>query len=91
MDTGETEGEDGAITAMLSGGHRRRDFFTDDAATQPRERRMETVREILARHGVKSVDQMDVNESYSIEVPGFDTLTIEKVAPERISVAHHRV
>lgn len=52
---------------------------------------METVRKILARYGVKSVDQMDVNESYSIEVTGFDTLTIEKVAPQRLSVAHHRV
>lgn len=52
---------------------------------------METVREILAQHGVESVDQMDVNERYSIEVPGFDTLTIEKIAPERLSVAHHRV
>ena len=66
-------------------------FFNEDGATQPREKLMETVREILARHGVESVDQMDVNESYSIEVPGFDTLTIEKIGPERLSVAHHRV
>jgi hypothetical protein len=66
-------------------------FFNKDAATQHRELPMKAVREILARHGVESVDQMNLNESYSIEVPGFDTLTIEKVAPERLSVAHHRV
>jgi hypothetical protein len=66
-------------------------FFNKDAATQHWELPMKTVKEILARHGVESVDQMDLNESYSIELPGFDTLTIEKVAPERLSVAHHRV
>ena len=52
---------------------------------------METVRKILAQRGVESVDQMEINDSYSVEVSGFDTLTIEKVAPERLSVAHHRI
>ena len=52
---------------------------------------METVRKILAQRGIESVDQMEINDSCSVEVSGFDTLTIEKVAPERLSVAHHRV
>ncbi len=66
-------------------------FFNEDGTTRHRELPTKTVRESLARHGVESVDQMDVSESYSVDVPGFDTLTIEKVAPERLSVAHHRV
>ena len=52
---------------------------------------METVQEILTRFGIQSIEQMGINESYTVEVPGFNDLTIEKVSHQQISVAHHYV
>jgi hypothetical protein len=52
---------------------------------------METVQKILAQYGIQSIDQMDINESYTVEVSGYDDLTIEKVGEKKISVAHHYV
>ncbi|MGQ4555997.1 DUF6908 domain-containing protein [Halobellus sp. GM3] len=52
---------------------------------------METIQEILATFGVQSIEQMDVNESYTVAVSGYDDLAIEKVGRQRISVAHHYV
>lgn len=53
--------------------------------------RMKVVQEILAQFGIHSIEQMDVNESYTVEVPGYNDLTIEKVGQQQISVAHHYV
>lgn len=52
---------------------------------------MDTVQEILAQFGIQSIDQMDINESYTVEVSGYDDLTIEKVGEKEVSVAHHYV
>ena len=52
---------------------------------------METVQEILAQLDVQSVAKMDVNESYTIEVPQYNDLTIEKVDKRQLSIAHHYV
>ena len=52
---------------------------------------MDTVKDILGRLGIKSVEEMAVNESYTIEVEGYEDLTIEKIGPNRLSVAHHYV
>ena len=49
---------------------------------------MKTVTEILSVFGVESVDEMNVNEKYSIDGGAFMDLTIEKVSDERLSVAH---
>ena len=52
---------------------------------------MKTVQEILAQFGIQSIEEMDINESYTVEVPGYDDLTIEKIGQRQLSVAHHYV
>lgn len=52
---------------------------------------MQVINEILAQLGIESVAEMDVNESYTLEVEGHNDLTIEKIGPQRLSVAHHYV
>jgi len=52
---------------------------------------MDAVKDILERLGIKSVEGMAVNESYTIEVEGYEDLTIEKIGPDRLSVAHHYI
>jgi hypothetical protein len=52
---------------------------------------MDAAREILNRLGIESVEEMAVNESHTIEVEGFEDLTIEKVGSNRLSVAHHYI
>jgi len=52
---------------------------------------MEVVEEILASVGVEDVEEMAVNENYTIEVDGYEDLTIEKIAENQVSVAHHYV
>jgi hypothetical protein len=52
---------------------------------------MDAAKTILEHLGIESVEEMAVNESYTIEVEGYEDLTIEKLGPERISVAHHYV
>ena len=54
-------------------------------------RDMEAGTAILDRLGIDSVAQMAVNECYTIEVAGFEDLTIEKVGRTKLSVAHHYV
>lgn len=51
---------------------------------------MEPIKEILKILGI-TVEEMDVNESYTIDSPGPGVmdLTIEKVGPTRLSVAHY--
>ena len=52
---------------------------------------MDAVKDILGRLGIKSVEGMAVNESYTIEVEGYEDLTIEKIGTDRLSVAHHYI
>ena len=52
---------------------------------------MDAVKDILERLGIKSVEGMAVNESYTIQVGGYEDLTIEKIGPDRLSVAHHYI
>lgn len=50
---------------------------------------MDVIREILDRIGISSIEAMELNQRYTIIVPGFEDLTIEKVGSTRVSVAHH--
>ena len=50
---------------------------------------MDAISEILGDLGVPSVAEMDVNESYTIMVDGFEDLTIEKIGDGRLSVGHY--
>lgn len=52
---------------------------------------MDVVKEILSSLGIASVETMDLNESYTIEVTGYEDLTIEKIGGNQISVAHHHI
>jgi len=52
---------------------------------------MDAAKRILERLGYESVEEMAVNESHTIEVDGYEDLTIEKVGPNRLSVAHHYI
>lgn len=52
---------------------------------------MDAAKTILDRLGIESIEEMTVNESHTIEVEGYEDLTIEKVGPHRLSVAHHYV
>ena len=52
---------------------------------------MEAAKEILNRLGIESIEEMAVNESYTIKVEGYEDLTIEKIGSNRLSVAHHYV
>lgn len=52
---------------------------------------MKAAKDILTSLGIESVDEMAVNESYTVEVPGYEDLTVEKIGPNRLSVAHHYV
>ncbi|QIB75308.1 hypothetical protein G3I44_14045 [Halogeometricum borinquense] len=49
---------------------------------------MNTIKEILEAYGT-SVEEMDVNEHYLIEVDGYEPLAIEKVREDIISVEQY--
>lgn len=68
-----------------------RAFIPEDGTNRPREEYVKAAKRILDHMGVDSPAALDVNESYTIEVPGFHDLTIERVGARRISVAHHYV
>ena len=51
---------------------------------------MDAAKEILEQLGVDSVTGMAVNENYTLEVDGYDDLTIEKIGDGRVSVGHYR-
>lgn len=51
---------------------------------------MESVKEILNDYGVDSVEEMDLNESYTAESDHYMDLTIEKIGENRLSVAHYK-
>jgi len=51
---------------------------------------MDAAKEILEQLGVDSVTGMTVNENYTLEVDGYDDLTIEKIGDGRVSVGHYR-
>lgn len=50
---------------------------------------MESIKTILAAKGVKNSQKMEINENYTIENPGYNELTIEKIDDNRLSVAHY--
>lgn len=52
---------------------------------------MDAAKDILERLGIESVEEIAVNESHTIEVEGYEDLTIEKIGTNRVSVAHHYV
>ena len=52
---------------------------------------MDSIKQILENLGVKSVKEMEVNENYTVEVDGYEDLTIEKIDEDEVSVAHHYV
>lgn len=51
------------------------------------EQTIDTVKQILKNKGVESPEDMEINENYTIESDGYEDLTIEKLADNRISVA----
>lgn len=51
---------------------------------------MQAAKIILEQAGINSIDEMAVNENYTVEVRGFMDLTIEKLGQNRVSVAHYR-
>lgn len=50
---------------------------------------MDAVQDILLQLDIQSIEEIDVNHRVTIEVDGFEDLTIEKIGPNRVSVAHH--
>ncbi|MFW6384691.1 MAG: DUF6908 domain-containing protein [Halodesulfurarchaeum sp.] len=68
-----------------------REFISEDGTNLSREEYVNAAKRILERMGVESPAGLDINESYTIEVPGFHDLTIERVGSDEISVAHHYV
>jgi len=52
---------------------------------------MDAAKAILERLGIESIEEMSVNESYTVEVGGYEDLTIEKIGADRLSVAHHYI
>jgi len=52
---------------------------------------MKAIIEILGKLGIDSVADMDINEYHTIEVDGFNDLTVEKIGENRLSVKSHYV
>jgi hypothetical protein len=50
---------------------------------------MKSVEEILRRKGIESIEAMEINESYTIQSQGYHDLTVEKISPDCLSVAHY--
>jgi len=50
---------------------------------------MESITGILDALGVESPEELEPGEGYTIEADGFMDLTIEKIAENRLSVAHY--
>ncbi|MFP4218046.1 MAG: DUF6908 domain-containing protein [Salinarchaeum sp.] len=50
---------------------------------------METIKKILQAHGYTSVHNMDVEDHITVEHATCMDLTIEKIADNRLSVAHY--
>ncbi|MFC6770297.1 DUF6908 domain-containing protein [Halorubrum pallidum] len=50
---------------------------------------MDTLKEILSNLGVESVEEMAINDPYTVEVPAHQDLTIEKVMPGKVSIGHY--
>ena len=50
---------------------------------------MDAAKEILKQLGVDSVTGMAVNENYILEVDGYESLTIEKIGDDRVSVGQY--
>lgn len=50
---------------------------------------MQAVKEILAAHGFDNADAMTVEDHIEVAVDGFMPLVIEKLAEDRVSVAHY--
>lgn len=52
---------------------------------------MNAAKDILQRLGVDSVAEMGVNENYTVEVDGYENLTIEKIGEDRVSVGQYYI
>jgi len=50
---------------------------------------MDAIKKILAAEGYQTVQEMDIEDSVTIEVPEMMNLVIEKVGENRVSVAHY--
>jgi hypothetical protein len=51
---------------------------------------MDAAKDILEQLGIDSIAEMGVNENYTVEVDGYESLTIEKIGDGRLSVGHYR-
>jgi hypothetical protein len=52
---------------------------------------MDAAKTILRQSGIESIDGLAPNECCRVTVVGHDDLVMEKVGPDRLSVAHHTV
>lgn len=50
---------------------------------------MDAIKKILAAEGYQTVQEMDIEDSVTIEVPEMIDLVIEKTGENRVSVAHY--
>lgn len=50
---------------------------------------METIRRILVALGVESFKEMRVSQSYTVEVNGFEDLSIERIGEKRLCVGQY--
>jgi len=50
---------------------------------------MNAAKAILEQLGVDSIAEMGVNENYTVKVDGYESLTIEKIGDNRISVGQY--
>lgn len=49
---------------------------------------MKSIKEILSSHGYDSIEAVPTDTYAEISVEGYEDLTIEKIAPNRLSVSH---
>jgi len=52
---------------------------------------METIRQILAAHGIDSIDDLEVNDPVTVSPPAFEDLTIERIGDDLVAVGHYYI
>jgi hypothetical protein len=50
---------------------------------------MKSIEKILRSKGVENLETMEINENYTIHNQGYHDLTVEKISPDCLSVAHY--
>ena len=50
---------------------------------------MEAAKAILEPLGIDSIAEMGINENYTVEVDGYESLTVEKIGDDRVSIGQY--